>query len=92
MPSNLNHALADAFYLICEEEESTDTVEEIRNNALEKIQGGELKTIVNSSLNGKSAGYQVSAPATEIFAAASYAIRKYNRGLIQSTEADFSSI
>lgn len=88
----LNYELADAFLLIIQEEESTESIETLRNTAFAKLQNGEGKTLVSSSLNGKSFSYQVHSSATEVFAASSFAIRKYNRGLIRSTETDFSKI
>lgn len=84
--------LAEALYAICVEEESTSTVEIIRNNALTKIMSGEVKTLVSSSINTKSFSFQVSKPADQLFAEASQAIIAYNGGRYAATEADFSTL
>lgn len=90
--SDINHALVDAFYLIAEEEGDTASLETIRNAAFQKLQGGEAKALVSTSVNGKSFSYNISQPAEILFATVSAAIRKYNRGLVTATEVDFSSI
>ena len=90
--SDINYSLVDAFYLIAEEEESTASLEVIRNAAFQKLQAGETKSLVSTSLNGKSFSYNVSQSADVLFTAISLAIRKYNRGVVASTEVDFSSI
>lgn len=90
--SELNHALIDALFLVAQEEESTASLERIRNAAFQKLEKGEVKSLVSTSLNGKSYSYNLARPADELFAAVSLAIRKYNRGLITSTEVDFSNI
>ena len=80
---------AQALYQICVEEGSTATIEGIRNLAFAKIQAGEVTTLVNSTLNGKSISVNVSKPADVLFAECSEAIRQYNNGIITSTTFDF---
>ena len=84
--------LADALYTICCEEGSTATVEALRNLAFQKLQTGEVKTIVSSSINGKSANWNVSQPADKLFSDASLAIRLFNQGRNVVTQVDFSHI
>jgi hypothetical protein len=91
--ADLDFNLVDAFLLICEEEGSSASIEAIRRNAaFEKISSGEIRSLVSSSLNGKSFNYNLSATADIVFNAASRAIRIYNRGIIKATEVDFSGI
>ena len=84
--------LSEALLALCEEEESTTTVEAIRNAALTKLMGGEAKSLVSSSINTKSFSFQISKPADQLFAEASQAIIAYRGGRYAATEADFSSI
>lgn len=84
--------IAEALYQICLEEESTATVETIRNAALNKIMSGEAKSLVSSSVNGKSFSFNISKPAEQIFAEASQAIIAFRGDRITAAEADFSSI
>ncbi len=83
---------ARALYDICLEEGNTSSIETIRNAAFVKIQGGEVKSLVSSSLNGKSFNFNISKPADELFAAASWAIRQFNNGVVKATSFDFSDI
>lgn len=84
--------IAEALYQICLEEGSTATVETIRNAALSKIMGGEAKSLLSSSINGKSFSFNISKSADQIFAEASQAIIAFNGGRYTATEADFSGI
>lgn len=84
--------LASALYDICLEEGNTASIEAIRNLALQKIQAGEVKSIVSSSINGKSVNFNVSQPADKLFADTSLAIRLFNRGQVRVTQLDFSHI
>lgn len=84
--------IAEALYQICLEENSTSTIESIRNAALSKILGGEAKSLVSSSINGKSFSFSISKPADVLFAEASQAIIAFRGGRYTATEADFSQI
>jgi hypothetical protein len=84
--------LASALYQICLEEGNTSSIEAIRNLALQKIQAGEVKTIVSSSINGKSVNFNVSQPADKLFAEASIAIRLFNNGRVTVTQVDFTRV
>ncbi len=84
--------IAEAFYNICLEEGNSSTVETIRNAALNKIMGGEAKSLISSSVNGKSFSFNISKPADQLFAEASQAIIAYRGGRYTATEADFSLI
>lgn len=86
------NALAKSFLDICYEENSTVTIEEIRNNALSKLSKGELLTFTSSSLNGKSSTKTVSLSADKVLEAASWAIREFNRGTITAVSFDFSRL
>lgn len=81
-----------ALLQICVEENSTASIETIRNNAFGKLQSGEMKTLISSSLNGKSFSFNVSKPADQLFADCSEAIRLFQDGKMTATEVDFSSI
>jgi hypothetical protein len=83
---------ARALYDICLEEESTASVEAIRNSALSKVAGGEVKTLISSSLNSKSFNFNVSLPADKVLEASSWAIREYNRGTVTAIQFDFSRL
>jgi hypothetical protein len=83
---------AQALYTICVEEQSTTSIEDLRNAALAKMASGEVKSLVSSSLNGKSFSFQISKPADELFIAATQAIRAYNNGIITATQLDFTNI
>ena len=83
---------SEALHLICVEEESTATVETIRNKALQKLLAGEAKSLVSSSVNGKSFSFSISKPADAMFAEASAAIAAYRGERINATQADFSGI
>jgi len=83
---------ASALYDICLEEGDTASIESIRNLAFQKIQKGEVKSIVSSSINGKSVNFNVSQPADKLFADASLAIRLFNKGRVVVTQLDFSHI
>lgn len=77
---------------IAKEEGNTASLEAIRNLCLTKIAAGEVKSIVNTSLNGKSFGFNVSKAADALFAEVSWAIRHYNRGTITAMQWDFSGL
>ncbi len=82
--------LANAFYAICLEEQSTGTIEVLRNDALAQVKNGSVKTLTSTSVNGKSLGFAVASSATDILIAAGQAIRRYNGQLIQATAPNFS--
>jgi len=82
--------LIDAFYQLCEESGNTVEVETIRNNALQKLASGESKTLINSSIGGKSFNYNLSMSAEKLFQVTSAAIRRYNIGNLTMTRPDFS--
>jgi len=84
--------LASALYDICLEEGTTASIESIRNFAFQKIQTGEVKSIVSSSINGKSVNFNISQPADKLFADTSLAIRLFNKGQVKVTQLDFSHI
>lgn len=83
---------ARALYDICLEEDSTASVEAIRNAALSKVANGEVKSLINSSLNSKSFSFNVSLAADKVLEAASWAIREYNRGTVTAIQFDFSRL
>jgi hypothetical protein len=85
-------SLATAFLYIIEEEQSTSSVETIRNKALEKIAAGEGKALVASSVNGKSFSFTLNTSAEKLFVACSAAIREYNNGLITTVVNDLSGL
>jgi hypothetical protein len=89
---NKQQALILGFVQIMEEEGNSSSIEAIRNLALAKLATGEVKTLVSSSVNSKSFSFQVSMPAEELFGAVSEAIRRFNSGVIGSTEIDFSGV
>ena len=68
MPSN---SFVLALYEIAREENSTESLEAIRNQAFAKLASGEAKSLVNSSLNGKSFGFTISKSADGGFEGAS---------------------
>lgn len=74
------------------EENSTISVERIRNAAFEKLASGEGKSLVSSSINGKSFSYNINMPASDLFTAADVAIRHFNKGVITATTVDFSNL
>jgi hypothetical protein len=86
------NAFSEALYQICLEEESTATVEGIRNLALSKIAGGEGKSLVSSSINGKSFSFNISKTADVLFQEASQAIVAYRGGRYTATQPDFSGV
>jgi hypothetical protein len=92
MATEVNFPLVEAFYDICVEEGNTTSIEAIRNAAFQKLGCGEAKSLVSTSLNGKSFSYNISQPAEALFAAASLAIRRFNRGFITVTYSDLSGI
>lgn len=77
---------------ICKEEGNTSAVESIRNQAFTKITAGECKSLISSSINGKSFSFSISKSADVLFAEASEAIRMFNCGVVRATEIDFSGI
>lgn len=84
--------LSQAFLAICIEEQSTTSIELIRNAALAKIGTGEVKSIINSSLNGKSYSMSVSKPADEIFVDTTTAIQRFNNLIFTASVVDFSGL
>ena len=83
---------ASALYQICLEENSTTSVELIRNAAFAKLATGEVTTLVNTSLNGKSFSVNVSKPADVLFTDAGAAIAQFNGRVLKASEVDFSGI
>jgi len=79
-----------ALFQIATEEGNTQSIELLRNAAFQKLQTGETKSLVTSSLNSKSFSYNVSKPADELFAEASQAIRLYNSGTLTATQFDWT--
>lgn len=77
---------------ICKEDGNTVAVESIRNQAFAKIAAGECKSLISSSVNGKSFSFSLSKAADVLFAESSEAIRLYNNGVVRATEFDFSGI
>jgi len=66
---------------IANEEGSTVSLEAIRNKAFAKLQSGEAKTLITSSLNGKSFSYLISKPADALFTEVTQTIRgKWGKG------------
>jgi len=84
--------IAEALYNLAVEEGNTVTLEAIRNAALNKIMGGEAKSLVSSSVNGKSFSFSISKPADQIFSEASQAIIAFRGGRSSSGQPDFSGI
>ena len=87
-----SNSFVSALYQIATEEGNTETLEAIRNLALAKISAGEVKTLINSSLNSKSYSFSVSKPADVLFQEVSEAIRLYNNGIIETTSFNFSMV
>jgi hypothetical protein len=83
---------ARALLEICNEEGNTTSIESIRNAAFAKIASGEVKSLISSTLNGKSFNYQISLAADVVFTAATWAIRQFNKGVIVATQVDFTLI
>lgn len=83
---------ATALLDIAKEEGNTATLEAIRNTCLAKLSSGEAKTIINTSVNGKSFAFQVSKAADVLFSEVSWAIRQYNRGTRVALQWDFSPL
>jgi len=74
------------------EEGNTATLEGIRNLCLAKFQVGENKSLINTSLNGKSFSYNISKPADVLFQEVAWAIRRFNRGTVNAMQWDFSQL
>lgn len=83
---------ARALLEIAREENSTVSIEVIRNKAFEKLAGGEGKSLVSTSLNGKSFNYNINLPASDLFTAATWAIRQFHKGVITASSVDFSNL
>ena len=91
MPSPaFDTAFATALYDIAVEEGNTQTIEALRNKALQKISDGLGHAVIATAVNGKSVSFSISKPADQLFAEASYAIKKFNVGIITSTSFDFT--
>jgi hypothetical protein len=75
---------------ICHEEGNSLSIQRIRNEALQKLMSGEVKSLVTTTLNGKSATFTVPMSPDKVFAETSWAIRAYDRGVITNTTFDFS--
>lgn len=74
---------------IAREEGNTTSLEEIRNQAFAKLATGEVKSLITTTLNGKSATFTLSKPADALFAEVSWAIKAFNRGIVTNTTFDF---
>ena len=83
---------SQALYAICIEENSTTSVELIRNAAFAKLATGEVKSMVNTSLNGKSYALNISKPADVLFTEATAAISAFNRGAYKASQIDLSGL
>lgn len=81
---------AQALLEIACEEGNTTSLEEIRNQAFAKLQSGEVKSLITTSLNGKSATYTISQSADVLFTAVSWAIRQFHKGTITAVEWNFA--
>jgi len=81
---------AQALLDIAIEEGSTASLEALRNKAFLSMAGGDVKTLVSSSLNGKTATLQVSKAADVLFSEVSWAIRQFNIGNITNLRPDFT--
>jgi hypothetical protein len=81
---------AQACLQIAYEEGNTTSLEKIRNQAFAKLQAGEVKSLITTTLNGKSATYNLAMPADKMFAEMSWAIRAFNKGVITNTTFDFT--
>ncbi len=77
-----------ALFEIAREEGNTASLETIRNQAFQKLQSGETKSLITSSLNGKSFSFNISKPADVLFTEVTQAIRLYNNGVITTTTFD----
>jgi len=75
---------------IANEEGNTQSLEAIRNKAFESLNAGNAKAITTTTINGKSFSYNISKPADVLFAEISWAIKKFNKGIITSTTFDFT--
>jgi len=83
---------AVALYQIALEEGNTLTLEPIRNTCLQTISQGNVKALINSSVNGKTFTFNISKPADVLFAEVSWAIRQFNTGNITNLRPDFTLI
>ena len=83
---------ARSLYQIALEEGNTLTIETLRNAAFASISAGHDKTLSSFSINGKSSSFTVKLAASELFTAASWAIREYNTGTVTAIEFDFSRL
>jgi hypothetical protein len=83
---------AAALLDIANEEQSTVSIEAIRNAALAQLANGNATTLISTTVNGKSFNMQVSKAADVLFAEATWAITTYNKGIITSSDFDFTMI
>ena len=81
---------AQALFYIAQEEGNTQSIEALRNKALESMAAGYAKAVISSSVNSKAFSFNVSKPADELFSESSWAIQKFNKGIITSTTLDFT--
>lgn len=81
---------ARALLQIAREEGNTLSLESIRNAAFQKLQTGETKSLVSTSVNSKSFTYSISKAADVLFAEVSWAIDTFNNGIVTGTTFDFS--
>ena len=85
-------AFSTALLDLAREDGNTSRLETMRNMALTKIAGGDSRSLISSSVNGKSFSYQINKPADELFTASSSAIKAYWGDRHTSSGLDFSSI
>ena len=81
---------AQALFYIAQEEGNTQSIEALRNKALESMAAGYAKAVISSSVNSKAFSFNVSKPADVLFAESSWAIQRFNNGIITSTTLDFT--
>lgn len=81
-----------ALYDIAVEDGNTSQLEAIRNLCFQKLAVGEAKSLVSSSVNGKSFSFAIQKSADVLFAETAEAIRLFNYGSQPATELDFSQI
>ena len=82
-------AFAQALLAIAVEEGNTTSIEVIRNAAFARLATGETKSLIATTINGKSFNFNVSKPADELFTESTWAIQQFNSGVVVSSTFDF---
>jgi hypothetical protein len=87
------YGFVQALVYYAEQLDSIDDLEAWRDELYDKIRNGDGKTLINSSVNGKSFGWDVASSLTvqDTFYAVVNAIQEFN-GKITTTYADFSGL